>query len=154
MVLYILEKKQRHIFWFLSFSVRTVIKPGDREKKDRLHLELCCFNKLVHQKSTPSMILPKILLSILVLHVISPTRSRYSRRLTKGPCSSRSRRLLRHWFTNRWKCHLLQSNRHGFRNRLKCHLLQSIISSLNYSKCDRLSLSLVGVNETPVMVKP
>ncbi len=34
------------------------------------------------------------------------------------------------------KCHSLQSNRHGFSNRLKCHLLQSII----------LSLSLTTVN--------
>ncbi len=44
--------------------------------------------------------------------------------------------LLRHGFRNRFKCHLLQSNRHELRNRLKCHLLQSII----------LSLSLMTVN--------
>jgi hypothetical protein len=35
--------------------------------------------------------------------------------------------LLSPGFRNRFKCHLLHSNRDGFRNRLKCHLLQSII---------------------------
>ncbi len=32
---FILEEKQRHIFWFLSFSSRAVIKPRDRKKKGR-----------------------------------------------------------------------------------------------------------------------
>jgi hypothetical protein len=41
----ILEKKQRHIFWFLSFSSRAARKPRDRGKKDRRHRELSCFNK-------------------------------------------------------------------------------------------------------------
>ncbi len=47
--------------------------------------------------------------------------------------------LLRHGFRNRFKCHLLQSNRHELRNRLKCHLLQMdkpygrLIDVSNYS---------------------
>jgi hypothetical protein len=55
--------------------------------------------------------------------------------------------LLRPAFRNWLKCHLLPSNRHGFRNRL-CHSLQSIILLvvIYYSKCHRLSLSLIVVN--------
>ncbi len=44
--------------------------------------------------------------------------------------------LLSPGFRNRFKCHLLHSNRDGFRNRFKCHLLKSII----------LWLSLIAVN--------
>jgi hypothetical protein len=45
----ILEKKQRHIFWFLSFSSRAVIKRRNRGKKGRRLPEWCCSNKLAYQ---------------------------------------------------------------------------------------------------------
>jgi len=58
-MVFISEKKQRHIFWFLSFSSRADIKQREGGKKGsprgfatRRHRELCCFNKLVHPKST------------------------------------------------------------------------------------------------------
>ena len=63
--------------------------------------------------------------------------------------------LLRYWFRNRLKWHLLQSNRHAFWNRLKSLITVDNIIVVTYnSKCHRLSLSLIVVNETPVMVKP
>jgi hypothetical protein len=65
--------------------------------------------------------------------------------------------VLRHGFRTRLKCHSLQSNSNGFRNRLKCHLFQSIIYNfvVTYSsKCHRLSLSLLAVNEITLIGRP
>jgi hypothetical protein len=70
--LFILEKKQRHIFWFLSFSSGADIKPRDGGKKGRRHRELCCFNKLVHQKSLHYAILGLALKHDSVLSDYSP----------------------------------------------------------------------------------
>ena len=52
---FILEKKQRRIFWFLSFSSRSDIKGwkrGKRGSSPKSYREPCCFWKFVYPKST------------------------------------------------------------------------------------------------------